>query len=153
MPKIDINNMAWSGGNGYPAAFAEITKGRFLKRLGDEVGLDQFGVNITRLEPGSGSALRHWHENEDEFVYILAGQATLIEDDGKTLLNPGDAAGFKAGVSNGHHLVNESDTDLVYLEIGTRAATERGHYPDDDLAVVKDENGYNFTHKNGDAYL
>jgi uncharacterized cupin superfamily protein len=153
MPKIDINKLAWSGGSGYPAPFTEITKGRFRKRLGDAVDLDQFGVNITRLAPGSGSALRHWHEQEDEFVYILEGQATLIEDDGKTLLNPGDVAGFKAGVSNGHHLVNESDSDLIYLEIGTRAATERAHYPDDDLAVTKDENGYNFTHKNGDAYL
>ena len=153
MPKIDINKMAWSGGSGYPSVFEEITKGRFRKRLGDEVGLDQFGVNITRLEPGSGSALRHWHEEEDEFVYILEGQATLVEDDGKTLLSPGDAAGFKAGVSNGHHLVNESDSDLVFLEIGTRSVTERAHYPDDDLALTKDEDGYHFTHKNGDKYL
>ncbi len=153
MPKVDIENMEWSGGSGYPSAFAELTKGRFRKRLGNEVGLDQFDINLTRLEPGSASALRHWHENEDEFVYILEGQATLVEDEGSTVLKPGDAAGFKAGVANGHHLVNESDKDLIYLEIGTRAVTERGHYPDDDLAVIKDENGFKFTHKNGDAYI
>lgn len=152
MPKIDIDAMKWTGGCGYPEPLAKIAEGRVRKRLGDVVGLDQFGVNLTTLKPGSGSALRHWHEQEDEFVFILEGIATLIEDDGETQLNPGDAAGFKAGVPNGHHIVNRTDKDVVLLEIGTRAKTELGHYPDDDLAAIKDENGYKFTHKNGDEY-
>ena len=144
--------MQWGGGSGYPEHFNAITQGRWRKRLGDQVGIDQYGVNLTRLEPGSGSALRHWHEQEDEMVFILEGQATLIEDEGETILNPGDAAGFKAGVANGHHILNRSDTDVILLEIGTRSPTERAHYPDDDLAVTKDENGYDFTHKNGEAF-
>ena len=144
--------MEWVGGSGYPSAFSEITKGRMRKRLGNEVGLDQFGINLTRLAPGAGTALRHWHENEDEFVYVLEGSPTLIEDDGETLLHPGDAAGFKAGVANGHHIVNQSEEDVILLEIGTRAATEKAHYPDDDLATIKDESNFNFLHKNGDPY-
>lgn len=152
MPKVEINELQWGGGSGYPEQFNAITEGRWRKRLGDAVGLDQFGVNYTRLEPGSGSALRHWHEKEDEFVFILKGEATLIEDDGETVLKSGDAAGFKAGVANGHHIVNRSDNDVILLEIGTRSPVERGHYPDDDLAVTKDETGYYFTRKNGEAY-
>ena len=152
MPKIDIDAMDWEVGSGYPAPLDEITKGRMRKRLGNAADLDQYGVNLTRLKPGSGSALRHWHEEEDEFVYILKGEATLIEDEGETVLKPGDAAGFKAGVSNGHHIVNRSEEDVVFLEVGTRSPVERAHYPDVDLAAFKDENGFTFTHKNGDAY-
>ncbi len=152
MPKIDIDTMDWVGGSGYPVPLDAITKGRARKRLGNEVGLDQFGVNLTRLKPGSATALRHWHEQEDELVYILEGEATLIEDDGEVALKAGDAAGFKAGVANGHHIVNKSNADVILLEIGTRSTVERAHYPDDDLALIKDENGFIFTHKNGDAY-
>jgi uncharacterized cupin superfamily protein len=96
------------------------------------VCLTQFGVNLTRLKPGTAFALRHWHHNEDEFVYILEGELVLIEDDGEVLLRPGDAAGFKAGVPNGHHLINKSQRDAVYLEIGTRAPSDRAQYPDVD---------------------
>ena len=85
------------------------------KRLGNEVNLSQFGVNLTKLKPGAASALRHWHENEDEFVFILEGKATLIEDEVETVLGPGDAAGFKAGIANGHQLVNNSEADLALL--------------------------------------
>ena len=152
MPKIDVSAMQWEGGSGYPEFFKSIVEGRRKKRLGIAAGLSQFGVNITRIAPGSASALRHWHEKEDEFVLILEGEAVLVEDDSEVTLFAGDAAGFKAGVANGHHLVNRSDTDLVYLEIGTRAPTEKAHYPDDDLAVTKDETGFKFTHKSGEPY-
>ena len=83
------------------------------KRLGDEAGLTQFGVNLTMVTPGAFSSLRHWHENQDEFVFLIEGELTLIEDEGETVLRPGDAAGFKAGVANGHHLVNRSNSDAV----------------------------------------
>jgi uncharacterized cupin superfamily protein len=80
------------------------------------------------LTPGAFSSLRHWHENQDEFVFLIEGELTLIEDEGETVLRPGDAAGFKAGVANGHHLVNRSNSDAVYLEIGTRTLRERAHF-------------------------
>lgn len=152
MPKIDIDAIDWKGGTGYPAPFAERVAGRFRKRLGDAGGLSQFGVNLTRLEPGAMSALRHWHEAEDEFVYVLQGELVLIEDDGETPLRAGEAAAFKAGAANGHHLVNRSDAPALYLEIGTRAPAERAHYPDDDLVAVKEPGGYRFTRRDGSAY-
>ena len=120
--------------------------------VGDVCGLTQFGVNLTRLKPGSASAHRHWHENEDEFVYIVEGEVVLIENDGETVLHAGDCAGWKAGVANGHCLVNRSDKDVLFVEIGTRAATDRFHYPDVDLEGFKDESGARFTRKSGEAY-
>ncbi|MGV6812639.1 MAG: cupin domain-containing protein [Brevirhabdus sp.] len=152
MPKIDIDAMEWQGGSGYPEPFAERIGGRTRKRLGNAGGLDQFGVNLTRLEPGAMSALRHWHENEDEFVLVLTGQLVLVEDGGDTTLNPGEAAAFKAGVANGHHLVNRTSEPATYLEIGTRAPTERGHYPDDDLLAEKGPDGFRFTRRDGTTY-
>ena len=116
------------------------------------MGLSQFGVNLTRLEPGAASALRHWHENEDEFVYVLEGEIVLIEDDGETMLKPGDCAGFKAGVANGHHLVNKTTRDALYLEIGNRAPSERAHYPDDDLFFERDGKQFRILHKSGEPY-
>ncbi len=129
-----------------------MTDGREKAALGNVAGLTQFGVNLTRLKPGAASALRHWHEQEDEFIYVLEGELVLVEDGGETLLGPGDCAGFKAGVSNGHQLVNKSQRDARYLEIGTRAATERAHYPDVDLVLERDENGARFLHKSGEPY-
>ena len=126
--------------------------GRERKRLGNAVGLDQFGVNLTTLKPGAASALRHWHEREDEFVYILEGEVVLVEDGGECVLKPGDAAGFKANSRNGHQLVNRGSRDAVYLEIGTRSKHERVDYPDVDLMVVRDDNGMRYTHKNGEPY-
>src|SRR5579862_180245 len=133
MPKIDIASLPVDTRTGYPPPLDRVVQGRERKRLGNAAGLDQFGVNLTRLKPGAASALRHWHENEDEFVYVLEGELVLIEDEGETMLRPGDAAGFKAGLANGHHLVNKTQRDAIYLEIGTRAPTERAHYPDVDL--------------------
>ncbi|HXW41183.1 MAG TPA: cupin domain-containing protein [Xanthobacteraceae bacterium] len=152
MPKIDIANLPVDSRTGYPAPFDRVVQGRERKRLGKAVGLDQFGVNLTTLKPGAASALRHWHEREDELVYVLQGEVALIEDGGEQILRPGDAAGFKANSGNGHHLVNRSSSDAVYLEIGTRAKHERVHYPDVDLAVVRDDKGFRYTHKNGEPY-
>jgi len=150
MPAIDIEGIEWKGGTGYPEPFRKLVEGRVRKRLGDAGGLTQFGVNLTRLAPGSASAHRHWHENEDEFVFVLEGEATLVEEDGETILRPGDAAAFKAGVANGHHLVNRGMTDVLFREIGTRAPRDRGVFPDIDLGFVKDEAGPRFTRKSGD---
>ncbi len=152
MPKIDHGSLPWKGGTGYPEAFRKMVEGRQRKRLGAAAGLSQYGVNLVRLRPGAASALRHWHENEDEMVFVVDGEVALIEDDGETMLRAGDAAGFKAGVANGHHLVNRSNTDAIYLEIGTRAPTERAHYPDDDLFAEKDASGFRFLHKDMTPY-
>jgi uncharacterized cupin superfamily protein len=149
MPKIDVGALRLDTRCGYPPPHDARVAGRAKKRLGDAVGLTQFGVNLTTLKPGSASALRHWHENEDEFVYVLEGELTLVEDEGETILKAGDAAGFKAGVANGHCLVNRSGADALVLEIGARAARERAHYPDVDLAVAKDETGVRYSRKDG----
>ncbi len=152
MPRIDIGKLPADTRTGYPKPFDRVVVGRERRRLGNAVGLDQFGVNLTTLKPGAASALRHWHENEDEFVYVLAGEVVLIENEGACVLKPGHAAGFKANSRNGHHLVNRTDRDAVYLEIGTRAKYERAHYPDVDRMVVRDDKGMRYTHKNGDPY-
>lgn len=152
MPKVDISKAKVRTGSNYPPQFQNVVQGREKSVLGDLVGLTQFGVNLTRLKPGAGSALRHWHENEDEFVYILEGELVLVEDEGETLLRTGDAAGFKAGVANGHHLVNRTQRDAIYLEIGTRAPTERAHYPDVDLEFIRDKDKVQVRHKSGEPY-
>ncbi len=152
MPKIDIAKLPVDNRSTYPEPFNRVVEGRSRKRLGNAAGLDQFGVNLATLKPGAASALRHWHEKEDELVYILDGEVVLIEDDGETVLKTGDAAGFKANVRNGHHLVNKSARDAVYLEIGTRARHERAEYPDVDLLVIRDENGARYIHKDGRPY-
>ena len=149
MPKIDIESLPLDTRTGYPPPYDKLVAGRSRKRLGNAAGLEQFGVNLTRLKPGSASALRHWHENEDELVYLLEGELVLIENEGETVLKPGEAAGFKAGVANGHHLLNRTNRDAVYLEIGTRAKRERAHYPELDLVAVKDETGFHYTRKDG----
>src|ERR1700735_517142 len=152
MPKIDIAKLRVYAATADPPPFRKVGAGRARKRLGLAAGLDQFGVNLTTLKPGAASALRHWHEREDEFVYILQGEVVLIEDGGETVLKPGDAAGFKANNRNGHHLVNKSTQDAVYLEIGTRSKHERAEYPDVDLVAISDEKGERYTHKNGEPY-
>ena len=152
MPKIDIETVPEINACGYPAPFNEIAKGRFRKRLGDAGGLDQFGVNLCRLEPGSASAQRHWHETEDEFVYIISGEVVLVEDDGETVLTAGDAATFKAGVANGHHLINRSDRDALFLEMGTRVKRDTCQYPDIDMVCEIEETGDRFVHKDGTPY-
>jgi uncharacterized cupin superfamily protein len=152
MPKLDIEALRIDTRTGYPPPFDRVVYGRERRRLGNAAGLDQFGVNLTTLRPGAASALRHWHESEDEFVYMLEGEVVLIEDGSETVLKAGDAAAFKANSGNGHHLVNRTTNDAVYLEIGTRAKRERVQYPDVDLVAVRDDNGMRFTHKNGDPY-
>jgi uncharacterized cupin superfamily protein len=152
MPRIDIDKVKASTRAYYPAPFDKLVAGRETKRLGDAVGLTQFGVSLVRLKPGAAAGVRHWHESEDEFVYVLEGEATLVEDEGETQLRAGDAAGFKAGVANGHSMVNKSQADVVMLVVGTRAKSERGHYPDVDLAYEFDGKTFRFLHKSGEPY-
>ena len=152
MPKIDIDKLKVDTYTGYPEPFRQAVLGRERKRLGNAVGLDQFGVNLSRLKPGAASSQRHWHQNEDEFVYVLEGELVLCEDGGETVLKPGDAAGWKAGVQNGHCLINRTSRDAVYLEIGSRAARETANYPDVDMRAERDDKGMRYVRKDGTPY-
>lgn len=137
----------------YPEPFASRMAGREKRPLGDLFGLANFGVNLTRLLPGSLSALRHAHSKQDEFIYIVAGRPVLLTDEGETLLAPGMCAGFSAGGGNGHHLLNTSDEDVLYLEVGDRTPGDTVSYPDDDLqAALGDEGKWRFLHKDGRPY-
>jgi uncharacterized cupin superfamily protein len=137
----------------YPEPFASRMAGRVKRPLGDLFGLTNFGVNLTRLAPGAVSALQHAHSRQDEFVYILEGQPTLVTEAGETLLCPGMCAGFKAGTGQGHHLINRTATDIVFLEVGDRSAGDTGSYPADDIQAVLGADGkWQFTHKDGTRY-
>lgn len=136
----------------YPEPFASRMEGRHKQPLGDLFGLSNFGVNLTRLAPGAVSSLRHGHTKQDEFVYILEGHPTLHTDEGLTALAPGMCAGFRAGTGNGHRLINNTDTDVVYLEVGDRTPGDEGTYPDDDLRALLVDGVWSFTHKDGTPY-
>lgn len=136
----------------YPDPFASRMEGRSKSQLGDVFGLTNFGVNLTRLAPGGSSALRHAHTKQDEFVYILEGRPSLHTNDGRTQLAPGMCAGFKAGTGDAHRLVNETQEDVVYLEIGDRTAGDTASYPDDDIQAALVEGKWRFMHKNGLPY-
>lgn len=133
--KIDIAAVLPKIGTLYPPPFHKNTKAREKRALGDVVDLTQFGVNITRLGPNTWSALPHWHEREDEFVYIIEGHPTLVYGDSEEQLAPGDCAGFKAGVEIGHCLQNRTGKDVVILEVGSRITGERAFYPNLDLMI------------------
>lgn len=137
----------------YPEPFASRMAGREKRPLGDLFGLTNFGVNLTRLAPNAVSALRHAHTKQDEFVYILQGRPTLHTDEGRTRLSPGMCAGFKAGTGNGHHLINETTEEVLYLEVGDRTPRDEGSYPDDDLQALLVEGKWNFVHKDGKPYV
>jgi uncharacterized cupin superfamily protein len=137
----------------YPEPFFSRMAKREKRPLGNLFGLTNFGVNLTRLFPGGQSALRHAHTKQDEFIYILEGEPTLVTDAGETQLRPGMCSGFKAGSGDAHHLINRTDRDVVYLEAGDRTAGDAGSYPDDDLQAALDESGaWRFTHKDGRPY-
>jgi uncharacterized cupin superfamily protein len=137
----------------YPEPFAARVAGREKRRLGDFFGLSNFGVNLTRLAPGAISALRHAHSRQDEFVYILEGSPTLITDSGEVELSPGMCAGFKAETGDAHHLVNRTQADVAFLEVGDRTADDTVDYPDDDLqAVLGPDQKWSFLHKDGKPY-
>jgi uncharacterized cupin superfamily protein len=150
---IDPATVEAQRGSGYPAPFAEICSRREKRALGDAAGLTQYGVNHVTLTPGAWSAQRHWHSGEDEFVYVISGELVLVSDAGEQVLAAGMTAGFPAGDQNGHHLVNRTDRDAVYLEVGARVDGDVCHYPDIDLHLEPDGKGdYRFVHKDGTPY-
>lgn len=152
MPAFDPFDVAGTTGSGYPKQFKAIAEDRLKRKLGNHGGLTNFGVNLVTLAPGSGSALRHHHSRQDEFIYIVSGTATLVTDAGEQPLGPGLCAAFPAGSGDGHMLINNSDTDVVYLEVGDRGEGDVVSYPDVDLHGTFVGAGYKFTRKNGETY-
>jgi uncharacterized cupin superfamily protein len=140
----------------YPAAIRDWLEaklaGREKRPLGDRFGLTNFGVNLTRLAPGAISALRHAHTLQDEFIYVLEGEVTLITNAGEQVLTPGMCAGFPAGVADGHHLVNRGSAPARFLEVGDRLPGDTGHYSEIDLAARSGRTPYVFTRRDGSAY-
>jgi uncharacterized cupin superfamily protein len=137
LPALDPSTLADLRSTLYPEPLKRRVAGRVKRKLGDACGLTQFGVNLVTLEPGSESALRHWHTHEDEFVYVLAGEVTLISDAGEQVVRAGQCAGYPSGKADAHHFVNRSAKPAQYLEIGTRDDDDVSSYPDDDLQWLK----------------
>jgi uncharacterized cupin superfamily protein len=135
----------------YPEPFFSRMGKREKRPLGDLFGLQNFGVNLTTLKPGGESSLLHRHSKQDELVYILEGEPTLVTDRGEVILRPGECAGFPAA-GLAHQLVNRTDRDVVYLEIGDRTPGDEGSYPNDDIQAVLVDGKWQFTHKNGTPY-
>jgi len=137
----------------FPASMVAKVAGREKRPLGDLFGLTNFGVNLTRLAPGAASALRHAHAKQDEFIYILEGEATLITNAGETIIEAGMCAGFKAGTGDAHHLVNRGRKDVVFLEVGDRSAGDSVSYPDDDVVAAYGPDGsWKYSRKDGTPY-
>lgn len=149
---VDPENVADRKSSIYPEQFKPLVAGRIKKRLGDAAGLKNFGVNLVKLEPGSRSALRHWHTKQDEFIYILQGEVTLVTNAGEQILRSGMVAGFPAGEEDGHHLINRSNAIVVYLEVGDRTPQDLVTYPDDDLTAKDNFGTWVFAHKDGSPY-
>ncbi|MEY4984652.1 MAG: hypothetical protein RIR62_2918 [Pseudomonadota bacterium] len=152
MPKLDLSRVPVKTGSIYPAPYAAMMAGRSSLRLGQAGGLTQFGVNLVTLEPGALSSLRHWHLHEDEFVMVLSGTCTLVQDAGEWPMGAGDCAAFPAGVADGHYFINRSDAEARFLVIGTKAPREVATYSDVDLMVETEGNSATFTRKDGTPY-
>ena len=150
MPKIDIQSVPERRGSGYPAPFHLKAGERVRQALGDAGGLSDFGVNLMRLPPGAWSSQRHWHSAEDEFVWVVSGEVTLVTDEGEQILRAGDCATFAKNQPNGHHLINNSGAVATVLEVGTRSATDICEYPDIDMRI--DARDGKYRRRDGTAY-
>jgi len=151
-PAFDPKDLPEQSSTGYPEPYKGRVAGRHRRRLGDAAGLKNFGVNLTRLDPGTESSMRHWHAKQDEFIYVLEGEVTLVTDAARQKLTPGMAAGFPAGRADGHQLVNETKKPALYLEIGDRTPGDGATYSDVDMAARLVDGKWVFTHKDGSPY-
>ncbi len=149
MPKLDLTKVPVKTGSIYPSPYAEMMAGRSSLRLGEAGGLTQFGVNLVMLEPGAVSSLRHWHLNEDEFVMVIEGECIMVQDEGETIMRPGDCAAFPAASTNGHHFLNRSDKVAKFLVVGTKAPWEVATYSDVDMKIEIEGGKARFIYKDG----
>lgn len=152
LPALDPESVPEVRRSLYPEPFRTRMGDRAKRRLGDACGLKRFGVNLVTLGPGGQSALRHWHTLEDEFVYVLSGEVTLVTDAGEQTLFAGQCAGYPGGSRDAHHFVNRSGKPVTYLEIGNRIDGDNAFYPDDDLMWCDDGKGQYAAHKDGRRY-
>ncbi len=153
LPAVDPSTLPVRNSTGYPEQFRSRVMPREKRALGDATGLTRIGVNLTTLPPGKESSMRHTHTVEDEFVYVIEGEVVLVTDAGEQRLGPGMCAGFPAGSTDGHQLVNRSDRPARYLEISNRDESDSATYNDVDLAMLRGPDGkLVFTHKDGTAY-
>ncbi len=153
MPAFDPLTVAESNATGYPEPFRADNQKRWNRRLSNHVGLTNFGVNLTRIVPGGQSSALHGHSKQDEFVWVLEGEAVLETDEGEQLLRPGDCAGFPAGNGKAHRFINRSDCDLLLLVVGDRTPGDEVHYPSIDLHASTGPDGrYVFSRKDGSRY-
>ncbi|MGH8273880.1 MAG: cupin domain-containing protein [Gammaproteobacteria bacterium] len=150
MSKLDPDTIAPHIGSSYPAPFDAPCTKRVRRRFGSAGGLNDFGVNLLELLPGAWSSQRHWHSAEDEFVYVLSGEVSLISDAGEEILHAGDCAAFPKGEANGHHFVNRTDKNVLCLEVGGRSSEDVCSYPDIDLKIAERAKGY--MHRDGTPY-
>jgi uncharacterized cupin superfamily protein len=149
MPKLNLDNIAQTNATGYPPPFDEPVQGRWYRRLAPPTGLSDFAASHVVLKPGAWSSQRHWHDGEDEMFIMIAGEAVLVEDDGRHMMRPGDIAVWPKGTKNGHHLINESAADCVFVVLGGGKKYDTGGgYSDIDMLFSPD--GY--THKDGTPY-
>ncbi len=148
MPKLDLDTIPQTNRTGYPAPYSEMVQGRWYRRLAPASGLTDFGVSHVTLKPGAWSSQRHWHEGEDEFVVMLAGEAVLVDDDGEHVMRAGDCASFPKGDGNGHVLQNRGAADCVFIAVGANAESDC-HYPDIDMHLP---GGGSFVRKDGSAF-
>jgi uncharacterized cupin superfamily protein len=149
MPKLDLDAIEAINRTGYPPPYDAPMAKRHYRKLAPAAGVEDFGISHVTLEPGGISSQRHWHEAEDEFVVMLAGEAVLVEEEGESAMRAGDCAIFPKGVANGHQLVNRSAAPCTFVAIG-RAAASDCHYPDIDLHLNAASGA--FVHKDGSAY-
>jgi uncharacterized cupin superfamily protein len=148
MPKLDVDSIEQTNRTGYPSPYDRQVAGRWYRRLAPAGGLTQFGVSQVTLKPAAWSSQRHWHDDEDEFLVMISGEAVLVEDDGETVLRAGDCAAFPAGPKNGHHLRNESDSDCVFVVVGSGVGGGGG-YSDIDMMFTPDGK---YIHKDGSSF-
>lgn len=148
MPKLDLDTIPQTNATGYPPEYAGAVQGRWYRRLGPASGLSEYGVSHVTLKPGAWSSQRHWHEEEDEFVVMLSGEAVLVDDSGEHVMRPGDCASFPMGDGNGHVLQNRSDAECVFIAVGRKGDGDC-HYPDIDMHLP---GGQGFTRKDGRAF-
>lgn len=149
MPKIDLEAIPQTNRTGYPEPYDRDVAGRWYRRLAPPCGLTEVGASHVVLKPGAWSSQRHWHAAEDELLVMLTGEAVLVEDDGETVLRPGDVAAWPKGARNGHHLQNRSQADCSFVAISAGdTANDQGEYPDIDLQFV----GRSYFHKDGMPY-
>ncbi len=150
MKKIDLSTVPVAGGSHYPSPFDQPCEGQTFQRLGRSQGLTLFGVNLSVIPSGGWSSQRHWHSHEDEFIWVVEGELTLVTDTGEETLRPGDCAAFKAGDPDGHHLVNKSGRPARVLEIGNSDPRDRCVYSDIDMVAGPADAGY--SHRDGSPY-